>query len=1113
MKESGMFRRSRPFSVPTRRPRRRRVAVVAAALTALTVPTLPLAARAAPAVEAPGAPGAPSHQALSRKDCVGTARNTTSTIWYTVANGVLSDVYAPTVDTTNVETMQYLVTDGSTFTDLQTRDTTYTAVGDPTGMLCTVTSTAKNGRYKLITSYLTDPARSSVIVRTRYVPLSPAAKSYRLYVRLDAGVGGAGGGGSATGGDSATVDTSSGSDVPVSFDTQNNSGHAYSVPSYLALRADRPFSAVSSGFAGTASDGLTELDATHTLTPVYTTATGGNVEQTAGVSRDADGNVTLALGFGTTQAGAVSTAGATIAASLPTTVRRYTSGWAAYDAKLREPSSNLPGLSPAQRRTAVTSYYQSANVVKASEDKTFPGAMVAGLDAPWGQSIAGFSTGYREVFARDLYEAWTALYTDGDLATARDTVRYLLLKSQQADGSQPRNSTLDGAKAPDAFNIQLDEAAYPILMALQSGLAGDAALWPHVRSAANYLISHGPSFGAERWEEQGGYSPSTISAEIAGLVAAGLIARQHNDPADARIWLATADQYQRTIKTWGVTSTGPLSSSPYFIRLSRTGDPNAAISYGLGNGGPTLDQREVVDLGFLEYVRLGELSAADPVLPNSLVVADAKLKKPTANGPGWLRYNGDGYGDCVVGAGTSCTVNGAPWTNGNAGTGHPWPVLVVERAQQYLAQGAKATAASLLGTVNRMNSGPGLVPEQVWDYPDLAASPFGSDPATASIGFVSGEADGSASPLTWGAGAQVRLTADLTAGRSIEQPAQVRSRYVTHHQGTTPLTVTAPADLSAVGKTVTVTGTAAPGATIDIAEVGTDAGGVTVNATTQAAADGSFTASLTTAGGTNVLVITSTATGGGTAQTVRTVVSDAVDGTLIYSQADPSGDDHGPGHYAYPRAPDFHAGAFDLDQFQVYDTGSTVTFRVRTADLSPTFGSVDGAQLVDLYVHDPAATSTSTASSYPGMNYAIASSAAWSRLIEVQGFGNEKFVDPSGASVGAITGAANSITRYITFSVAKAALGGTPTTGWGFTLALTGQDGTHGVDQTRSFSSTPGDYSFGVCATSDGSALCSADPNTVPKVMDTVTPAGTAQSDELDYTVHSPVVLQAVTLP
>ena len=571
-----------------------------------------LAAAAPAAVAASGpandGPGALSHFDLARKDCLGTARNTTSKIWYTVANGVLSDVYAPTIDTTNVETMQYVVTDGSTFTDLQTRDTTYTVKADTTGMVCTVTSSAKSGAYRLTTTYLTDPARDSVVTRTTYTPRTKAARSYHLYVRLDATVAGNGGGGSGNGGaDSATVDRSTGRAVPVSFDTvttTNAANRDYAVPSYLALQADQPFGQVSSGFVGTDSDGLSQLDTSHALTPTDT-ATGGNVEQTAEID-PGNGTFDLAIGFGTTQAQAVSTAGASAGTSFDRLMRDYQNGWQNYDAGLRAPSQHLPGLNAAQERAVVAQYYLSANVVKSSEDKTFPGAIVASLASPWGQAVsAGDPTNtyfgsYREVFSRDLYEAFTGLLTDGDIATARNTARFLLQRQQLPDGSMPRNSLVNGKTAPDSFNIQLDEVAYPILMAWQSGISGDPQLWPHLRDAANYLISHGPSAGPERWEEQGGYSPSTIAAEIAGLAAAGAIAKARGDAADARIWLATADQYQRSIKGWTVTSNGPLSDKPYFIRLSKTGDPNAAITYNLGNGGPTLDQRSVIDAGFLE---------------------------------------------------------------------------------------------------------------------------------------------------------------------------------------------------------------------------------------------------------------------------------------------------------------------------------------------------------------------------------------------------------------------------------------------------------------------------------------------------------------------------------
>ena len=144
-------------------------------------------------------------------------------------------------------------------------------------------------------------------------------------------------------------------------------------------------------------------------------------------------------------------------------------------------------------------------------------------------------------------------------------------------------------------------------------------------------MANGPSDGVERWEEQTGYSPSTIAAEIAGLTAASAIAASHGDTERANLYQATADDFQRNIKSWTVTTTGPYAPR-YFIRLSKTGDPNAAISYSLGNGGPTLDQRAVLDGGFQELVRLGELPVTDPDVQASLAVLDKHISVSTPSG-------------------------------------------------------------------------------------------------------------------------------------------------------------------------------------------------------------------------------------------------------------------------------------------------------------------------------------------------------------------------------------------------------------------------------------------------------------------------------------------------
>ncbi len=1098
-----------------------RTLLVPAAL-ALAVPLIGVgvvtpSASGAPTQAAPGGPGELSHYDLARKDCLGTARNRTSKVWYTVADGVLSDVYAPTIDNTNVETLQYVVTDGRTFTDLQARDMTYTVRStDRSGMACQVTSSDKDGRYRLVTDYVTDPDRAAVAMRTR---LESRVKGLQVYVRYDATMNGNGGGGPDNGGaDDATVDRTT---ALVSSDTSTESEAAnrdYAVPLYGALRADKPFRSTGSGYVGTASDGLTRLDADHTLTPAYRTATDGNVVQTARVDVGRNGTFTLGLGYGTSRDEAVDVAGATSRASFGRTYARYVKGWRSYDRTLTGPPKR------ASRGTS-DAWYLSANVLKASEDKTFPGAVVASLASPWGQAVsAGAKPGgkpvyfgsYREVFARDLYEAFTGLMAAGDRATARATTRFLFERQQQVDGRMPRNSLVNGKKAPDTGGDQLDETAYPILMAWQSGLGSDRALWrDHVKRAADFVVAHGPSFGSERWEEQGGYSPSTIAAEIAGLVAAAHIADTNGDHASARVYRATADEFARSVKRWTVTTSGPYAER-YFIRLSRNGDPDAATTYNLGNGSVDADQRRVVDAGFLELTRLGILAPGDADVTASLAVVDRVIRRATPSGPGFYRYGTDatgtedGYGDCWEPDPTTCSPSGKPWPTGNAGSGHLWPVLAGERAEQELQRGRTDRAAALLGAMRQSASGIGLVPEQQWEDPALAAAPWGSDPTTASIGFQPGRAAGSASPLTWAQAQELRLISSIGAGRPVEQPAITRSRYVEHHQAEAPLTVTSPDDGAQVdGATTTVRGTTVPGALVDVTATSSITGDSTTGETS-AGSDGSFAVDVPTPFGTSVITVAATTPDGATGYERRTVVSDVVTGTTVLDASDPSGDDNGPGTFAYPTSSDFHDGAFDLQRFQVVTSGDTVYLRTQLRDLTPTFGSALGAQLLDVFVHDPGAGSTSTAAPYASRNYKIAAQDAWSRRIEVQGFADAQFVDADGTTLGAATVQADQTSRFVTIAVPASAFG-TPAPGWSFAVVLHGQDGFSG-DQARGFAPTPQPFQFGVCDAGGTSPICAVAPATVPKAMDVITPAGVDQGSELDPT-RAPVTIRGVPVP
>jgi glucoamylase len=1133
-----------------------------------------------PGQDAAGGPGTMSYYDEARKDCVGTAAGSASKVWYTVAGGTLSDTYAPTIDNTDVKSLDPIVT-GPGFTALQPRDMTYTVSSlGSSGLACQVTATDAMHHFRLVTDFITDPASEAVVLRVSLVPLAGAPSGLSVYLRFNPLLNGHGGGGSAnSGGESATIVNTARGPVPLSYSTNSFTAavnRSYATPSYAALAASTRFGAVETGFAGSASDGLTELDSSGALTSTAPDADNGNVVQTvklglSGGPGQAGNSVTVALGFGGTEDAAVSTALAASAAPFAATLATYQAGWRAYDAHLLPPGGGTGGHGVQPTAAQASAYWLSANVLKASEDKTFPGATAASLASPWGQAVpAGQPAGnglapyfgsYREVFPRDTYEAFTGFLTDGDLTTARQIVRFLFADMQRADGSFPRNGLLNGQAAPDTGGLQLDETADPILMAWQAGLAGDSALYTqHVRPAADFLVANGPADGVERWEEQTGFSPSTMADEVAGLVAAAAIARVQGDTASQRLFLATADNFRRLILATTVTSNGPLSAQPYFIRVDKTGDPNQAFSYPLGNGDTaSQDQRSVVDQGFLELTRLGELPASDPLVTNSLAVTGATIGASTPAGTGILRYNGDGYGDCEVAVFQDCQVNGQPWATSNQGTGHPWPVLSGENAEDQILSGDSSAAAAGLSFMLNTASGVGLVPEQVWNYPDVPASPYGADPATASIGFTDGQPDGSAAPLTWAQAQLLRLISDRAAGHLLEQPSIVAGRYLHGPPAAAPLSVTAPltvgggnvpANLARPSVTVnaasvTVTGSTAPGATVQVAATGTAPGAAAPATTiTPATADssGAFSVPVTLQPGTDSVEVAVATGAGATNEAIFAVTDLHIPGTVVLNAAAATGGGNGPGTYAYPTAtnsdgsPVFAPGSFRLTGLTVINSGPTVSFQIGIANLQSTFGSLLGAQLIDLYIHAPPGSApageTQSTAAAGAWNYSIAPADGWNQLIEVDGFGTDDWVTPGSASSGLASSSSLGSPQVsvaqlspsgpatpglVTITVPTATLG-TPGSGWTFTVTLTGQDG-FGNDDARTFTATPGDFTFGVCsaAVAGGSsppAVCSADPGSVPLVMDTIPPATVNVQTELDPTANpSGVVLQGVTVP
>ena len=269
----------------------------------------------------------------------------------------------------------------------------------------------------------------------------------------------------------------------------------------------------------------------------------------------------------------------------------------------------------------------------------------------------------------------------------------------------------------------------------------------------------------------------------------------------------------------------------------------------------------MVDAGFLELTRLGELPANDPDVKTSLKIVDSILERQTPSGPGWHRYgvqssgSTDGYGDCYEPDPTSCSPSGAPSYNG-VGSGHLWPIFDGERAEQDLQAGDSTGAGTLEQTMGNMAWGIGLQPEQVWEDPNIPKAPYGSNPASASIGFTDGQAAGSATPLIWAEGQYVRLVRDLQTGKLVDQPAITRNRYVAAGAPTVlPVAITSPTSGASVTGSTVVSGTTVPGAEVSVSS---GQPGSTTDSTTvvdTAASSGQFSVTVPTPPGSDTITV------------------------------------------------------------------------------------------------------------------------------------------------------------------------------------------------------------------------------------------------------------------
>jgi glucoamylase len=697
--------------------------------------------------EAFGAPGMEPRWTSSVKDAVGTAYSASSRVWFTSSHGILNEIYHPTIDRAQMRDMGFLVTDGETFVHEEKRDLlpSFEYI-HPEALGVRYVNRDPEGRYALTKEIICDPHHSVVLTRVRLEGLEGLLPRLKVYALLAPHLDGGGAG------NTARALEIAGHKMLLAWKNQWS----------LAMAASCGFSRVNCGFVG-ASDGWRDLTDNFLMDWEFGSATDGNIalmgeldlrEKLTGGGLE----FTLAIGIGEGHHTALQKTVSALTTPFEDHRTRFIEQW--------KRAANPEWLA-AEAGDGGKLMRTSHNVLLAHEDKTFSGAFVASASIPWGQVMGDDDLGgYHLVWTRDMVQTATALLACGRVETARRALVYLAC-TQQPNGGFAQNFWLDGR--PYWSGVQLDEVAYPLILAWRLWKAdglGEMDIYPFVEKAAGFLVRHAPITYQERWEENAGYSPSTLAAAIAGVLCAAEIVRAHESAELAAFLEEFADWIEHHIEDWTVTNEGVLHPEirRHYMRIRppERGEAYACESCGtetirLNNRPPgtrtEFAAREIVDAGFLELVRYGVRRADDPLIVDSLQVVDAVLKRELPQGPGWLRYNWDGYGQ---------RPDGGPFQGW--GQGRVWPLLTGERAHYELAAGKDI--AALIHTYENFATCGQMLPEQVWDEADLP-----------SASMRLGEPAGSAVPLVWAHAEYLKLLRSALDGKVFDRIDPVYERY------------------------------------------------------------------------------------------------------------------------------------------------------------------------------------------------------------------------------------------------------------------------------------------------------------------------------------------------
>jgi glucoamylase len=693
---------------------------------------------------APGHPGMPARWTSSAKSGIGTAVSHQSRVWFTISHGIIDEVYYPNLDQATTRDLGFLVADGTAFFSEEKRDCKHEIVQVHKDVPCfRLSNRCKRSRYRITKTVVTDPGRDALLQRVRFEPLKGKLTDYGVYALLAPHIGNRG---YSNNGWAGTY-----KGIPMLFASRDGTA--------LALACSAPFKAMSCGYVGF-TDGWQDISIHKKMTWFYPKAEDGNIALTGQIDLSAcGGDFVLALAFGRNWAEAGQRARGSLLQDFDETLNYYVDAWKNVQSRFL----NLGGAG----NDEIDYYRVSTAVLKIHEAKRFPGGIIASLSIPWGFDKGDDDLGgYHLVWSRDLVEAAGALLAAGDSAGARQTLSYLMC-TQESGGHWPQNMWLDGISYWGG--VQMDETAFPILLAdalRRMDKLNGLNPWTMVRRAAEFLLRNGPVTQEDRWEEDGGFSPFTLAAEVAALLAAADFAEAEGEDQAATFMRQTADIWNSNIERWTYVTDTPLSRQVgvdgYYVRIAPLEVADAASPLKgfvpIKNRPPTARKApvsQIVSPDALALVRFGLRAATDKGILNTVKVIDALLKTETATGPVWHRYNQDGYGE---------HSDGRPFDG--TGRGRGWPLLAGERAHYELAKG-NADVARKLAHVIEAQTGPcGLIPEQVWDSHDILEHEL-----------VNGHPSGSAMPLVWAHAEYIKLLRSLRDGQIFDTPPQPVQRY------------------------------------------------------------------------------------------------------------------------------------------------------------------------------------------------------------------------------------------------------------------------------------------------------------------------------------------------